>query len=387
MRRRQIKEKKLVIMVGLVGFLAGCNMLQGSEENTFYKLKYLDRQIERVYLGEVDDQALDKGIYTGYVAGLQNAVSDYLDESAYKAQQAFEEGKLIGTGLVYTWGLDGNHLVIVKVMKDSPAEMAGLEVGDKIIQVDDIKVIYSNESDLAKVLNKAEEGATNTYVVRKKTNTDEIVEKTVTIEKKVIEEASLDSKVIDNIGYVRLNNIKPGTTEELVETINGFKTNGIQKLILDIRDLYTNNLAETLKICDLFMDEGVAFKVKNKQGELTDYTTTNGTQDMEMVVITDRDTMGAIEALPMALKGQVPIVGSNTSGNGYLSELFDLGDGTGLRLATGVLYTRNGEVLSDKGVTVDEEVFMSVESMIELVEEGSMSLTSDNQLQAALKKF
>lgn len=389
LRHRRIDGKKLVIAVGLVGVLAGCNLLQGSEGFTFTKLKFLSRQVSKLYLGELDEKKLNEGVFTGYVDALENPVTTYLDETAYKQHLAYEEGKTIGTGLTYSWGLDGNHLVITEVIPNSPADKMGVKVGDQIIKVDDIKVIYSNESTLSKALGEAKEGSSNTYVIREKSNstTANPTEKTIKIKKELIEKPSLKVDTIDNIGYLKLQNIKPGTSEEVEKALTDLGNKKISKVVLDIRDLYSNNLEETLKLCNLFMDKALAFKIENKEGAMQEYYTADGKTDAEVVILMNNSTAGMIEALPAAVKGIIPLVGTHSAGSGYLSEVFSLDDGSGLRLATGILYTKEGIAVNEDGIAVDEEAFQSVQSVIELLGEGTMSDASDMQLQAALNKL
>nr|WP_302599847.1 S41 family peptidase [uncultured Cellulosilyticum sp.] len=389
MRHIRIDGKKLVIAVGLVGVLAGCNLIQGSQGATFTKLKFLSRQVSKLYLGDLDQKELNEGVFTGYVDGLENPVSTYLDETAYKQHLAYEEGKTIGTGLTYSWGLDGNHLVITEVVPNSPADKMGVKVGDQIVKVDDIKVIYSNESALAKALGEAEEGSSNTYVIRKKTDstTAKPEEKTIKIKKELIEKPSLKVDTINNIGYLKLQNIKTGTSEEVDKALADFGNKKINKVVLDIRDLYSNNLDETLKICDLLMDKALAFKIENKEGKMQEYYTADGKTDEKVVILMNNSTAGMIEALPAAVKGEIPLVGTHSAGSGYLSEVFSLDDGTGLRLATGILYTKEGIAVNKDGIAVDEEAFQSVQSVIELLGEGTMSYASDMQLQAAINQL
>ena len=345
--------------------------------------------MSKLYLGDLDQKELNEGVFTGYVDGLENPVSTYLDETAYKQHLAYEEGKTIGTGLTYSWGLDGNHLVITEVVPNSPADKMGVKVGDQIVKVDDIKVIYSNESALAKALGEAEEGSSNTYVIRKKTDstTAKPEEKTIKIKKELIEKPSLKVDTINNIGYLKLQNIKTGTSEEVDKALADFGNKKINKVVLDIRDLYSNNLDETLKICDLLMDKALAFKIENKEGKMQEYYTADGKTDEKVVILMNNSTAGMIEALPAAVKGEIPLVGTHSAGSGYLSEVFSLDDGTGLRLATGILYTKEGIAVNKDGIAVDEEAFQSVQSVIELLGEGTMSYASDMQLQAAINQL
>ncbi len=378
----KIKGKKILAVAGIVTILAGCSFIQGSEGATFSKLKFLSRQINKLYIGEINQQKLDDGIYTGYVEGLENPTSYYLDETEYKANLVYEEGKTISTGLSYSWGLDGNHLVITDVVPESPADKAGIKIGEQIVKVDNVKVIYSNEAALSKLLSNAEEGSSNTYVIRK--NANNTTERKIKLTKELIEKPSLKADEIGEIGYIKLKNITAGTSEQVKQVLGTFEKGGHHKVVLDIRDLYSNNLEETLKLCDLFIDKSVAFKIKDKKGEMKDYYTTDGKVDNKVVVLVNNRTMGIIEALPAAIKGSIPLVGSHSAGAGYVSELFSLDDGSGLRLATGILYTKEGKEVKEGGIAVDKEVAQNMEAIIQLMSKGTMSYESDTQLQEAI---
>lgn len=219
-RHKKIKGKKIVVIMGIVTILAGCSLIQGSEGATFSKLKFLSRQINKLYIGELNQQKLNDGIYTGYVEGLENPTSYYLDEIEYKANLAYEEGKAISTGLAYTWGLDGNHLVITDVVANSPADKAGIKIGEQIVKVDNVKVIYSNEAALAKILSNAEEGSSNTYIIRKDATSSE---RKIKLTKALIEKPSLKSDQIGEIGYIKLKNITSGTSNQVKAALDQFK--------------------------------------------------------------------------------------------------------------------------------------------------------------------
>ncbi|WP_054739433.1 S41 family peptidase [Cellulosilyticum ruminicola] len=382
MRHKKIKGKKIVVIMGIVTILAGCSLIQGSEGATFSKLKFLSRQINKLYIGELNQQKLNDGIYTGYVEGLENPTSYYLDEIEYKANLAYEEGKAISTGLAYTWGLDGNHLVITDVVANSPADKAGIKIGEQIVKVDNVKVIYSNEAALAKILSNAEEGSSNTYIIRKDATSSE---RKIKLTKALIEKPSLKSDQIGEIGYIKLKNITSGTSNQVKAALDQFKKSGQNKVILDIRDLYSNNLEETFKLCDIFMDKTLAFKIKDKEGKMKDYYTTDGKVDNKVVILINNRTMGIIEALPIAVKGNIPLVGSHSAGSGYVSKLFALDDGSGLRLATGILCTKEDKEVKEGDITADKEVAQTKEAIIQLMSKGKMSYECDTQLQEAMK--
>lgn len=133
------------------------------------------------------------------------------------------------------------------------------------------------------------------------------------------------------------------------------------------------------------MDKTLAFKIKDKEGKMKDYYTTDGKVDNKVVILINNRTMGIIEALPIAVKGNIPLVGSHSAGSGYVSKLFALDDGSGLRLATGILCTKEDKEVKEGDITADKEVAQTKEAIIQLMSKGKMSYECDTQLQEAMK--
>ena len=161
----------------------------------------------------------------------------------------------------------------------------------------------------------------------------------------------------------------------------------VKGIILDLRELYTNNVEEVSKISDLFLDKGIAFKLKQGKEKLKSYEMTSGKYEKKVVLLTDRYTGGVTEALVSALKDVAVQMGTDTYGLAYVSELIPLEDGSGLSVATGILYDKYGEALSDKGIEPDQMVFMTEAEKVEYIEKGSVSKENDSLLKKAMEQF
>lgn len=385
MRHKKKIKAVLYIALGIsvIGISTGCSLTPGDRKYSKSKLQLLNKYLEKSYLGEMEEEQIINSMYSGYVEGLENAVTMYLDEDQLKLHEAIEIGKSIGTGLSYQWSIDGDYLIVTEIIKDSPAQKAGIKVGDKIVQIEDTKVIPANQGTIQEKLTYVGEEE----ILYKVEDNDGTNLREVTLKVAELDIESLNYEIIDEVGYVQLNAVKEGTAKALEEAIKSLQAKNVKGIVLDIREIYSNNIDEVYKLANLFLDEKLAFKVKDKAGTMKEYMTEPGAIDTKVVAIIDENTRGMMEALAAALKGNVTLIGTTTGASGQLSQIFSLGDGTGLRVAIGTLYTAQDLSLIEEGIVPDIEVSNTIESTIELLTKGQISKENDNQLMKAIDEF
>ena len=112
------------------------------------KVDALSELIQTTYIGESDPQDMLEGIYKGYVYGVGDGYTTYLDVDTFSKEETEEAGNYIGTGIRFTWGITNQHLVVTDVVPNSPADQAGIVVGDKIFEIDGIKAMGSNDTKI-----------------------------------------------------------------------------------------------------------------------------------------------------------------------------------------------------------------------------------------------
>ena len=132
----------------LVTGLASCNLnFNGSKKEpqaisneTEKKLKVLEQLIDQNYLGEVDEEELQSGIYEGYISGLEDPYSVYYDEEATKSLMESTSGEYDGVGAVMTQNRETGVITFSQVYENSPAEKAGIKDGDILYKVEGKKI-------------------------------------------------------------------------------------------------------------------------------------------------------------------------------------------------------------------------------------------------------
>ena len=388
-----MKRKHLILTVTIAALL-GISILTlikgGYIKNTInpkysqFKMNQISSLLNKSYLGELDQKKIEDSIYAGYVSGLQDPLTRYLNEEDFIEQQILEEGNYIGTGMEFQWGINGRYIIVTDVLKDSPAEKKNISQGDKITEIDGIKAILSNEGEIYKKLSYTGDKA----VVYTLLNNEETKERKVSLKAQIVAVKSIDYNIIaDNIGYISIFSVKKGASEELQKALEALKVEGAQKYNIDIRNTYSNNIEEIYKMCELFIDNQLIFKIKDKKDTVQVYKTDEAIYREPMALLINERTRGALEAFAAALfsstRGQ--LVGVTTAGEGLVTETISLEDHTGIILSTGIIYTVEGQSLKDMGIEPHIPIKNDAQSIIELVTLGKLEKNKDLQLMEAIK--
>lgn len=348
------------------------------------KVKALSEVISSAYIGESDDEDMVEGIYKGYVYGVGDGYTVYLDADAFSKEETEAKGNYLGTGIKFTWGITNQHLVVTDVIPNSPAERAGIVVGDKIFEIDGIKAMGSNDTKIYEKLVYSGSNPVN-YVIK---NNDETEMKEVELVADVVEINLIDAKLLeDGIGYIELSGLVDGTSAGLQEAVDRLVGEGAKKLVLDLRGVYSDNSEAVKDLCSLFIDNQEVFSVENKDHTITAYKTGKSVYDIPLAVLTNTYTEGVLEAFPAAVKAynRGTVVGEKTKGNGTTHVRVPLGDGSGLSITTGVVLDAEGNQIKDEGVTPDLVQKTITENTLELVTTGILKLENDVVLQKAIE--
>ncbi|MEF9959351.1 MAG: S41 family peptidase [Niameybacter sp.] len=386
----------VVVSVVSVGALYGTGHLNrlekqlqpivGAKVDYYNKAKAgaLKQVVQGKYIGENSEEDMLEGIYKGYVYGVGDAYTSYLPEDAFMKEQTEAEGNYIGTGIRFTWGITNQYLIVTEVIPNSPADQAGIVVGDKIFAIDGIKALGSNDTHIYEKLTYNGKDSV-VYTFR---NNDESETREVSLVADVVKINLVTAELLeDGIGYIALDGLAGGTTKEVEAKIEDLVSQGATSLVLDLRGTYSDNLEEVQKLCDLFLEEQVVFSVKHKDGTVTPYKATQGGYKMPLAVLTSVYTEGVLEAFPAAIQASErgTLVGIETAGNGTTQIRVPLEDGSGLSITTGLVLDAKGNQIKDKGIEPDVEQQTITENTLELVTTGMLKLENDVVLQKAIE--
>ena len=352
----------LVSLLLLVGFRVITNTAGSyasgkvTEKEVSKKLNKLNALIDKYYLyeDEIDTDKLAEGIYSGYTSALGDKYTVYYDEDETKALMESTSGTFSGVGATLTKDADTGYATIVNVYEDSPAEKAGLKAGDILEKIDDHEV---GDEQLDTVVSwiKGEKGTDVKITVLRDGEELELTATRDTIEVKTV---SYEMKE-NQIGYIKVSEFDTVTYDQFKEALDDLEKQGMQGLIVDLRNNPGGSLDTVTNMLRLLLPEGTIVSTKDKNGK-KDEITCDGTHEFKkpMAVLVNQYSASASEIFSGAVQdyGTAKIVGVTTYGKGVVQQLMDLGDGTCLKVTIAEYYTPNGRSINGKGVEPDVEV-------------------------------
>ena len=335
--------------------------------------------LEEKYMGEIDDEALIEGAIKGYVSALGDPYTTYYTKEEMDELMEETTGNYVGIGIYMTLDLENNAIYVVKPMEGSPAEEAGIQAGDLITKVDG-KEYSGEELDQASNAIKGEEGTTVKLEILRDGETQELE-----VERRKIVVSHIVEKKFDNVGYLLIEDFDGGCAKEFEEKYKELESQGIDRLIIDLRNNGGGVVDEAVSIADMLLDKDDTILItKDKKGneEITK-SEHNPTIKMPVVVLTNGYSASASEILVGALQDneRATIVGTKTYGKGVIQEVDRLNDGSGLKITIEEYYTPNKNEINKVGIEPDEEIDLSNE----VKEQGTYTDEEDNQLQKAIE--
>ena len=308
----------------------------------------------------------------------------YLDADTFSKEETEEAGNYIGTGIHFTWGITNQHLVVTDVIPNSPADQAGIVVGDKIFEIDGIKAMGSNDTKIYEKLAYTGKEPVE-YIIK---NNEETETKTVQLVVDVVEMNLVEAQLLtESIGYIKLEGLVEDTPTLLKQSIDQLIDQGMTQLILDLRGVSSSNCEAVQALTNLFIGEQEVFSVKNKEGSIKTYSTTEAAYHMPLAVLTSTFTEGVIEAFPAAVQifDRGLVIGDTTAGNGTTHIRVPLEDGSGLSITTGIVLDASGNQIMDEGITPDLKQKTTTDNTLELVTTGKLPLEDDVIVQKAIE--
>lgn len=356
--------------------------LKGNEKEVSLEQKVSDikKKLEEIYIGDIDEKKMINSALEGYVAALGDEYTEYLTEEEVTSIMEDVNGSYVGVGLYIAQNTELNEILVIGVIEDSPANKAGILVGDVVKKVDDIE--YTGEQ-LAQASNKMK-GVEGTKVkVTVKRNDKEI---DFDITRETIKFKCVKSeKLENNIGYIKISSFDGGCASDFEKAYKELESQGTKSLIIDLRNNGGGLVDESLNIAELIVPKGSKMLItKDKNGnEDESISKKEPIINVPIVVLVNEYTASASEILTAAIRENTnaKVIGTQTYGKGIIQGIFLFDDQkTGMKITMQEYFTPNHNKLHKIGITPDIE--------LELPEEwkGHLSVKRefDNQLNKAV---
>lgn len=341
------------------------------------KTSVLQNIIDRYFLFDEDMTKVEDGIYAGMMNGLGDPYTVYYTKEEYKALNEDTEGKYSGIGAVVSQNPNTKVITIVKIFDNSPANDAGLQVGDIIYKIDGEEVAGTDMDILVKTKIRGEEGTSFKMTVLRGDDRKEVE---LDLIRRSIEVETVAGKMLDNnIGYIAVSQFDAVTSEQFKSNIESLQSQGMTKLIVDLRGNPGGLLDQVVDMLDYILPDGLVLYTEDKYGKREEYYS-DGSHELKipMVVLVNENSASASEVFTATFRDFEwgTVVGKTTFGKGIVQNVLPLGDGTAVKITTQHYYPPSGYDLHKVGIKPDLEV--------DLNEGAKIGTDSDNQLSAAI---
>lgn len=335
-----------------------------------------------------------------------DAHAEYYTEEEYEEYLEYSTGSYEGLGIVITQC--GKYTMVTTVYEGSPAEDAGVQVGDVVISLDGVEQDWTpsdftdalerevgetadivwlrpteesieemNEAlekdDEANAGNDEDDEWTSEYADQVVLEGDEI-ETTVTYDEITI--PNVDYELEGTVGYIQLTSFNLESGEAVQEAVEDLEAQGATSLVLDLRDNGGGYVTQAIDIVSLFVEDGDVMQYSYQNGTVTESVTGDKVTDLPLVVLVNENSASASEITASALQdnGRATIVGTVTYGKGTVQDLVPLSFGGAVKYTIAEYLSANGNTINEVGVQPDVEVEYEVSA------DGT-----DSQLEKALE--
>jgi carboxyl-terminal processing protease len=286
---------------------------------------------------------------------LMDPYSVLLTGDDYKALTEQTSGNYAGLGIQID--VRDGWITVVAPLPETPAERAGIETGDQIIEVNG-KSTEGWKNDQAVKALRGQAGSKIVITVRRG-GIPEPIKYRLTRAQIHMKSVPAGTMFDGGVGYISLNPVSETSAEELRQEIAGMKTRGMKSLILDLRGNPGGLLDQGVKVADLFLDSrqeivSTRGRARGSTKEFFDEAR-QAWPDLPIVVLVNDGTASAAEIIAGALQDhdRAVVVGAPTFGKGLVQTLFPLGDGVALKLTTARWFTPSGRTI--QRIAKDEE--------------------------------
>lgn len=363
------------IMTGYIYYRLG-----GKASTGVSKLDQLETIIDERFIEDVDMTALEDAAADAMVTATGDRWSYYIPASQYASYVEQMQNAYVGIGVTIQPSEEPAGLEVVQVTAGGPAEAAGIQVFDVIVEAEGQNCSEIGMEETRNIIR----GEAGTQVQLTINRQGETLEFTVTREKIDVPVATYE--VLDSgYGLITISNFDSKCAHETIAAIEELMEQNVKGIVFDVRFNPGGYKHELVEVLDYILPEGPLFRSETYDGKTETDTSDAGHIEIPMAVLVNGDSYSAAEFFAAALQeyDYAIVVGEKTCGKGYFQNTITLSDGSAVALSVGKYFTPNGVSLAGVGITPDVTVEVD-EDTYAAIYGRTLEPSEDPQLQAAI---
>ena len=315
----------------------------------FQKMKTLTQIIRLVSENYVEDVDMNN-ILEGAIIGLLDRLDPH---STYISAKDFEfineqfDGSFMGIGIEFN--ILGGYITVISPIPGTPSDRAGLKPGDKIVRINDISAYKITQKDVLEKLRGPKGSSVNVTISRPGAEDDFDV--TLVRDKIPIVSVLASFMIDDETGYIKINTFSKTTTEELAEALTALEKEGMDQLLLDLRNNGGGMMDQAINIVDMFVSsrDTILFTKGRIPNSSEVYRAKKNRNDKNypVIVLINRGSASASEIVSGAFQDldRGLVVGETSFGKGLVQRQYPLRDGSAARITIARYYTPSGRLI------------------------------------------
>jgi len=359
MAQKNLKVLLLTVFaVILLFFIIPKNFLpnvpqKSSKNKNLYLLQNVAELIRDYYVETPNPTKTMKGAFRGLIGPL-DPLSSYLDPQSANKYKTLSSTIFKEPGIIVLKKF-GTYPVVIGIKENSPAEKAGIEVGDAISEMDGQPLLMLSMLETNLYLKDTEGRPAKLKILRREASEE------MNVEREILQDAPFTyTQSQTTSGILKIHKIYPPCTEQIQKDVISHLKSQTQALVIDLRNCHEGEIKEALNFVNLFLQTDKAGYLQDKEGK-KDYLSCPkepDTQDLPLILWTNAATIGPAEIVAGLLKEfqRAQIIGIKTPGLVAKQEFFTLEDGSGLLLTSKIYYFPDGKEMWEKGIEPDEKI-------------------------------
>ena len=366
-------------------------------DSTKKKVETIESLIDQKFYFDEDSETRERIYYKGILAGLGDPYSTYYSKEEMEAIEEDDSGEYVGIGATVSKNMETGAIYVVKPLRGSPAEEAGLLPEDIFVEIDGVPLTTGIElSEAVKMIR----GSTNSTARLKMYREGEDDYRYFDVERRVVQNISVEYEMLENgFGYISVSEFVDNTYTQFVEAVDYVTEQGAKALILDLRNNPGGFTSQATSMADYLLEDDstakgenenkagllLSMKDKNKATLWEDFCRDRHSVDLPMAVLINANTASSAEILAGDLQDyeKAVLVGVQSYGKGIVQQTYKLDDGSGVKLTTAAYFLPSGRSIHGEGLTPD------VECEVDVAQRRRVNIphNEDEQLQRAIEEL
>ncbi|MCU0341643.1 MAG: S41 family peptidase [Spirosomaceae bacterium] len=332
---------------------AGIGLFSFRYEERFFEIaRNLDiyatlfKELNRYYVDEINPNRLTKMSIDAMLKNL-DPYTNFYAEDEIEDYRTMTTGQYTGIGAVVS--TVKNKTIIYSILEDSPAEKAGLHIGDEIVKIDGVDITSRKDANADKLM-KGQANSTVKLAVRR-VGSPNLIEVSATREFVKTGNVPYYGMLNDEVGYIDLKDFNQTAAREVKTALVELKGKGMKKLVLDVRENPGGLLDQAVAICNLFIPKDS--EVVSNRGKVTEWNRTFNAPlapvdtEIPLVVLVNGRSASAAEIVSGVMQDydRGVLIGQRTYGKGLVQTTRDLSYNTKLKVTVAKYYIPSGRCI------------------------------------------